>query len=294
MPTQDPPVPSDLLVHDDQAFAALLREPATQIVPCDGGFPRMRMHQDRTWDTGGIRLAEHLCYIVRRGACRVEWLPFGAAAPDPEPSRSAAAELGPGHAFILPPYLNFRCCAIGPGKLLLARFRFTVRAYGRAVAWSRAPRLFPMDATRESLADLIANELPHGDATLLSCLTRAFCLAVLGTTGEPGGLSQDQVAELGEVIRRHPGTVTPHDLARRLGLGLDWATRLIRRATDYPPRTWIVRERIRLACALLADGQSPDQVAARLGYADHRLFSRQFRTVIGCPPATWAKRTRRE
>ncbi len=279
-------------VLDGAAFARLLDDAAVQMTPSDGGYPRLRVRQDRSWDTGLRTLNEHLVYVIRRGTCAVRWRSVGDRALDAD--WRGAAELPSGHAIVLPPGLDFRCFAVGGGEVLMARFRFTVRARGRAIAWTREPHRFPMDSTRERLADLIVDELPRGGSTLLACLTRAFCLAVAADQARAQGLTRDQIAVLTRLIRQQPGTVTPHDLARRLGLGLDWATRLIRRSTGHPPRTWIVHERIRIACSLLDEGLRPSAVADRLGYHDARLFSRQFRAVIGCPPSTWGRRTRRE
>lgn len=277
------PKPRIAIVTDSQ-FATCLADSKVTFVPSDGDFHRGRLHQDKTWDTGERVLEEHLIYVIRRGSCLVTW----------NQPQNGKVILRSGNGILIPPGVGFRCRANQKSNILMARFRLRIARQSQRIVWNSLPRIFPMDATRERLVDILTDEIPRGDGVLLHNLAKTFCSALLRQDIPQAGLSLDQIATLTQAIHQHPYTITPHDLARKLGLGLDWATRLIRRATGYPPRTWIVHERIRLACTLMDDGHSPNQVASDLGYTDLRLFGRQFRSVTGYPPSTWAKRTRRE
>lgn len=85
----------------------------------------------------------------------------------------------------------------------------------------------------------------------------------------------------------HPDTTI---LARCLRLSPLYFRRQFKRTFGCPPREWIVRRRVHRAAALLSEGDRPAQeIAASLGYTDTRLFSRQFRQVMGVGPRAFRR-----
>lgn len=121
-----------------------------------------------------------------------------------------------------------------------------------------------------------------------------FALEALGE-GRPDDarrLSPAQWARLrhwldGEWERRP----VPAEMAACLGISPAYFARLFHRTTGFTPRVWLVREKIRLATARLAEGGFTVEAAAKsLGYGDLSLFSRQFRSVMGVSPREFKKR----
>jgi AraC family transcriptional regulator len=82
-------------------------------------------------------------------------------------------------------------------------------------------------------------------------------------------------------------------VAAEVGVAPVRLARAFRRAYGESPGELVRRERIRRACARLAD---PDvalaQVAAELGFADQSHFTRVFRRLVGTTPAAWRRRGR--
>lgn len=83
---------------------------------------------------------------------------------------------------------------------------------------------------------------------------------------------------------------TPAQLAARLRLTPDYFARLFRRTYQMSPRTWIVRERVKMAAVRLLESQlGIGEVAAEFGYRDIFFFSRQFKQVMGRSPTRYRR-----
>jgi AraC-like DNA-binding protein/mannose-6-phosphate isomerase-like protein (cupin superfamily) len=270
---------------DDGAWRRALDDGSLRLAPSLSGHPRGRLRLSHDWDTRERILDEHLVYVCRRG--RITATVSG--------NRRAVE---PGTVSIIPPGLAFRFRAEAGAEPLLARFRFSARLAGKPVGWGTGLRHARLDDTLERLVDLIIDGMPwETDDRLADDLTRAFCRAAdRASVGTPvrGGIGREQLAALAVELARRPCSTGPRELARRLGLSLDWAGRLFRASTGMPLRTWILHERMRLACDLLDQGLTLSMTATRLGYRDPRLFGRQFRSVRGMSPGAWQRRLRRE
>ncbi len=80
-------------------------------------------------------------------------------------------------------------------------------------------------------------------------------------------------------------------LAAELNLSHDYFARMFRRTYGISPRSWLLRERMRLAAARLEESAvTVTDVARELGYGDLATFSRQFRQVLGVSPRGYRAR----
>ena len=76
------------------------------------------------------------------------------------------------------------------------------------------------------------------------------------------------------------------DLAERVNLSESFFSRRFREYAGVSPKVYQLRSRMRFARFLLEQERaSVKEVAARLGYSDAFVFSRQFRKVWGAPPS---------
>ena len=79
-------------------------------------------------------------------------------------------------------------------------------------------------------------------------------------------------------------------LADMAGLSQARFSALVRRVFGMSPQEFIVRHRVRAACALLRqDGESLLDVALSCGFYDQAQFSRQFRRVVGMAPSAYRR-----
>jgi len=102
-------------------------------------------------------------------------------------------------------------------------------------------------------------------------------------------------AAIRQLIKRHvlehpEERISPAALARLVGLSPDYFTRMFRLTFDVAPRTWLLKQRLHHAAGLLCEpGWRISEVAARMGYPDLYLFSRQFKKEFGSSPRAWKR-----
>lgn len=103
--------------------------------------------------------------------------------------------------------------------------------------------------------------------------------------------AHDRVAASLERLRRD--WQRPHrlrDLATAAGVSVAHYSALFRRQAGFSPIDFLIRLRIRHACALLdGTGLSVGEIAARAGYEDPYYFSRCFARVMGVCPRTYRR-----
>lgn len=102
----------------------------------------------------------------------------------------------------------------------------------------------------------------------------------------PDGLVARARAALESDLRR------PLDLprlARDLGIGYDTLRRAFLAELGTTPGRWRQLRRIERAKELLVDGGTLEEIAAAVGYCDRFFFARQFKQVVGQPPAAWRR-----
>jgi AraC-like DNA-binding protein len=77
------------------------------------------------------------------------------------------------------------------------------------------------------------------------------------------------------------------DLARVAGLRRRRLVDSFARRFALPPHRYLIQLRIDAARPLLANGLSPAEVAAALGFSDQSHFIRRFKAVVGVTPGRW-------
>ena len=103
------------------------------------------------------------------------------------------------------------------------------------------------------------------------------------------GLSLAQRLHLHRLLEERAASgIAPSELAASLQLSPDYFARQFRHSFGIAPRTWIKRERVRLAAqTLLESNLSVKEVAHHFGFSDIFLFSRQFKQVTGQSPSAY-------
>jgi AraC-like DNA-binding protein len=154
-------------------------------------------------------------------------------------------------------------------------------------AWELRPYM-------EQIVDEIQTPGPHSLQHLRALITLLFS-SLLRMGAQVSGervLSNSQRQAVAQYVRNHlTERPTPAGLAVELRLSHDYLTRIFRRTFGVAPRTWFMRERIRLASMALAESPlSVKEIAYQHGYDDVYLFSRQFKQVIGVSPRAFRKR----
>jgi len=256
---------------------------ATCVVRCDLAGVAGLMRTTATWDTGVRTLAEHLCYYVLRG--------------------DALAEAGGGswllaaHGLIMvPPHVGFRVRA-GRRAPHILRCRFVVARDGLALSVAPAAVVVPSaQALLPAVQGLVAQLQNPGAPRAHVARVRAFLVLLVTGLADAsdapsagGRLTAAQQSRVATLIERDEDLrLTPRDLARHLGLSLDYCTRCFRRTWGEAPRTYLVRSRIMAASRRLAHGAASIQETARAsGWDDVNLFARQFRMITGSTPSRW-------
>jgi AraC-like DNA-binding protein len=255
------------------AALAAGRQPAAASID---GYPVGWLRAPPGWDTGPRRLEEHLLYLVDSGTILVE-------------CAGKTHEAGPGCAVLIPPRTPFRSRTGGRGapRFWRARLRLPA-AWDGAVATPGCRELEPVVARLVAEASADA---PHRAEAVRGCLlVLVATLRRLAAGGDGPQLSAALRARLERYADDH-AEATPRDLARQLDLTLDYFTRRFRAAYGRPPRRWLLERRMHAAAVRVAEGGEPiARIAAALGYADARLFGRQFRQVLGQPPGRFRAR----
>lgn len=106
---------------------------------------------------------------------------------------------------------------------------------------------------------------------------------------EPAAAPLNDLADAVRLIREefaHPLRV--EDLAARAGLSAFQFGRRIRGLFGLTPTKLLIKTRIDAACQMLLEGRhSISEIAQACGYNDQSAFTRQFKAVVGLPPARY-------
>ncbi|WP_221029745.1 helix-turn-helix domain-containing protein [Actomonas aquatica] len=97
---------------------------------------------------------------------------------------------------------------------------------------------------------------------------------------------------LGDVRPGHAG-LTPHEVARKVGLSYENFRKQFAARTGRSPGQFQKRRRIERACAAIYQGEhSFKHLAVELGFCDVFHFSKAFKQVVGETPSDFRQRTR--
>ncbi|MFM0479526.1 AraC family transcriptional regulator [Paraburkholderia strydomiana] len=98
------------------------------------------------------------------------------------------------------------------------------------------------------------------------------------------------IARVRDFLHDHmDGNIGLDELANIAGIDRFRLTRLFQRAFGTSPHAYLVRLRLRAARRLLANGRTPAEVAAEVGFADQSHLGRWFRRAYRMTPAAYRR-----
>lgn len=208
--------------------------------------------------------------------------------------------LSPGSLLWCPPGVPYSLYFKGkPKGQTLFRLRFTVlRKAVHLTPWSKE-EVFPGCSWYPEFHRRFLQEFrvpaAHGNSLQRALLTElsVALLRVREETDETAGpITAAVLQQLHHYLLDHiadrPG---PQDLAAVAGLSPGYFTKVFTRTQGLSPRRWILEQRIRHGAQLLAESAARvSEVAYWLGYDQPRLFTRQFRDVLGVTPTEYRRK----
>ena len=244
------------------------------------GYPVGYLQAPLEWDTGERVLDQHLLYLVMQGG-------FDLTAGGQQVALVAAGDL-----VLISPGTPFRATWTTGPRPAFWRLRLSL-----PVPW-RGPLVSHGCHDCEALIAQLVAETTQSTAFHTEC-RRGLLLALFArlarhtqVAATSNQLSPSQRTRLERFADEHDDA-TPRDLARQLDLTLDYLTRLFTRTYGRPPRRWLLERRMQHAAVQVAESDlSIERIATDLGYADARLFGRQFRAVLGQPPGRFRSSVR--
>ncbi len=132
---------------------------------------------------------------------------------------------------------------------------------------------------------MIAAPVSHDEAlrALISIIDLAYSHA--STAHRPGQRMREACRLLSE--RTEPG-YNARAVAVDLGIPYETFRRMFVRHAGMPPHAYQLRQRMKHACEWLRTA-AVKEVAARLGYSNAFIFSRQFKKIMGVSPKTFRR-----
>jgi AraC-like DNA-binding protein len=235
---------------------------------------------EHDWQIPTRRLPEHLFYLVLEGVIAVGHLDLRL-----EPWSLLWLPPGIEHSFraLRRPVTVYHLRFLDPSAPEATPRREPLLMHGRRELLPIFARLYDEHRAR----------LPLREHAFRAELVRAFCLIHRAEAGfaADGGLDERRRARIGDLVHQRLGRgLTPRELAAAVGLSPAHFTRLFTRTYGVSPRSWLLHERVRRAALSLREVDLPvGEVAARHGFADIFVFSRQFSRIMGQSPSAWRR-----
>lgn len=178
--------------------------------------------------------------------------------------------------------------------------QFLAPAVGRPAALEilRHPAELAEARDLELLARLLVDEIttPTRHRLFAESLAGSLVAGVLdldrpGTGRGDGRLTRTQMRKVVASFEARGGRrLTVAEMAESVGLSESWFSHVFKNTTGLTPLQWQLKQRIRLAQNLLADGTlSVAEIADHLGFADQAHLTKVFRQVAGETPAAWRR-----
>lgn len=260
-----------------EGWIATILDPSVAVRTTVGGSVRRS-----DWDLGHRILEDHMLHAVLAGGQE------GTVA-------GVRVRTRPGDLLWVPAGVA-QHLRLSPGERRLHKvfLRFRVERDGRPAPWpSGEPVARPIASeVVEHLSAAVRIHATGGFASgqrLRALLALVFAAWFDAAQRVPGTLDAMRRARLADLVAADPARRWDgRTLARVLGLSPLTLARLARRTWGVPLRTWILRRRLHLAAEdLRASSDAIAAVAARHGWEDPLLFSRQFRRNLGTTPTAW-------
>jgi AraC-like DNA-binding protein len=267
-----------------ERFLTTLADPRISVTATLSGHPLGHFTVPKGWDTGHRTLDCYLLYVVRHGRLLLD-------------VDSVEQEVGPGGVVLIPPQVRFRT-RLAPNRPRPTILRCRI-LLGEGLTWTGPHCVSDAHDIEPLVVQLIKEadaDRPHADVRIRGLVLAIFADLCRHHDGDRDRrtLSNLQRYDLEEFVAANPKLrATPRQLAARVGLSLDYFTRVFRNTYRLAPRQWMVRERVlRAAEAISQTAESLQEIAEEFGYRDFKLFSRQFTRVIGIPPLRYRRDVR--
>lgn len=244
------------------------------------------------WEFKPYLLNDYLLFVILDGVGQA-WI------------EGRAMALGPGTCLLIPP--GSALSAVHDPKRRLRVFYLHLDfldANGdvlspAAVAQPMLPALIPDLTIWEPLARQVVEG--HASANEAGRLQRDLALRLVllsiasASQHRPTRSDDTKLSEILLAIRENPGQPWPiPKIASRAGLSVSQTARRMHQLVGCSPQNFVIRARIDRACRLMeTSNRSLEQIADSLGYTDVYFFHRQFKRVVGLPPAAWRKQQTR-
>lgn len=144
----------------------------------------------------------------------------------------------------------------------------------------------PRSAVFHRLHDAVA---ARADRFTLECLLAESVAAIAGLTDGRSEHTRPVRRALAMIRERSADTVSLDELARHAGLDKFRLCRAFREQVGMPPHAYLTQLRIMHAKELLAAGERPSEIAARVGLYDQSQLNRHFRRIVGMTPGQFAR-----
>lgn len=125
------------------------------------------------------------------------------------------------------------------------------------------------------------------DTLYMSSLLHTLLCLTLYEAGRNNSEPGDNLEKIREWIRTNPLERTGIDeLAKRAGISRKYFTRLFKLRYGVSPKSYQVLQRMNYAKYLLQESNiSVKEAAVQTGYSDQYIFSKQFKSIVGCAPS---------
>ena len=208
------------------------------------------------------------------------------------PFVSVEGEGGPGHRRVLCGFLGCDALPFNPVLAALPHLLLVRRPPEQSP--DRLGHLidFALAEVSEPRAGRSSVLLRIAELMFVEVVRRHLATMPAEQTGWLAGLRDPEVGLALALLHREPAQPwTVETLARRSGLSRSILAERFTGLVGQPPMQYLARWRMQVAAGLLSDPRAKvSAVALDVGYDSEAAFSRAFKALVGCSPATWRRR----